>query len=203
MNTSQAASNVSVIPAKTGTHRAAGDGASGFSLAVRWVPAFAGMTVALLMAFSATAQTVDTSEAAAEARSGKEVNIESNTMELLDDAKKAIFRGKVVAMRGDIKLNCETLVVNYTDVEQPDGARKTEVTFLDAAGKVLIKTRTQTVTGAWAKMDVKTNEVTVGGGVKVVQGSNIITGDKLFVDLDTNKSQVTGGRVKGSFLPKQ
>ena len=151
----------------------------------------------------ALAQTVDTADASAEAKTGKEVNIEANQMELLDDAKKAIFRGKVVATRGAITLTCETLVVNYAETVQKDGAKKTEVTFLDAAGAVVIVTPKQTVTGAWAKMDIKTNEVNVGGGVKVVQGKTIITGDKLFVDLDTNKSQVTGGRVKGSFVPRQ
>lgn len=151
----------------------------------------------------AAAQTVDTTDASAEAKTGKEVNIEANQMELLDDSKKAIFRGKVVAIRGAITLTCETLVVNYAETVQKDGTKKSEVTFLDAAGSVVIVTSKQTVTGAWAKMDIKTNEVNVGGGVKVVQGKTIITGDKLFVDLDTNKSQVTGGRVKGSFVPRQ
>ena len=52
-------------------------------------------------------------------------------------------------------------------------------------------------------MDVKANTVTVEGNVKVVQGKTIITGQKLFSDLNSNKSQMTGGRVKSSFVPGQ
>jgi lipopolysaccharide export system protein LptA len=67
----------------------------------------------------------------------------------------------------------------------------------------VIVTSKQTVTGEWAKMDVKKNEVTVGGKVKVVQDKTVLTGNKLFVDLDTNRSEMTGGRVRGSFVPRQ
>jgi hypothetical protein len=36
-----------------------------------------------------------------------------------------------------------------------------------------------------------------------VQDKSIIMGEKLFVDLDKNVSEMTGGRVKGSFVPAQ
>jgi lipopolysaccharide export system protein LptA len=52
-------------------------------------------------------------------------------------------------------------------------------------------------------MDVKANDLTVGENVKIVQGKNVLTGTKLFVDLDTNKSELTGGRVRGSFVNDQ
>ncbi len=82
-------------------------------------------------------------------------------------------------------------------------ALKTEVTTLDAKGAVKIVTERQTVTGDWAKMDVKANKVTVGGNVRCVQGSSVISGQQLLVDLNKNVSEMTGGRVKGSFVPAQ
>jgi lipopolysaccharide export system protein LptA len=82
------------------------------------------------------------------------------------------------------------------------GDKKTEVTFLDAEGNVVIITNRQTVTGNTAHMDVKANKLWVKGGTKVVQGKTIMNGDQLFVDLKTNKSEMTGGRVKGSFVPE-
>ena len=60
-----------------------------------------------------------------------------------------------------------------------------------------------TVTGKTAHMDVKANKLWVKGGAKVTQGKTVMNGEQLFVDLKTNKSEMTGGRVKGSFVPGQ
>ena len=177
------------------------------------------------------AQTVDTTEAAKGAKTPKNVDIEADTMEILDEQKKAVFKGNVSAVRADVTLKCDTLVVTYTETaaapsakkdsgvqaategsaqaatdggaQDPGGDKKTEVTFLDAEGNVVIITNRQTVTGKTAHMDVKANKLWVKGGTKVVQGKTIMNGDQLFVDLKTNKSEMTGGRVKGSFAPEQ
>jgi lipopolysaccharide export system protein LptA len=38
--------------------------------------------------------------------------------------------------------------------------------------------------------------------VKLVQGSTVLTGKELRADLNTDKVEMKGGRVKGSFLPQ-
>ncbi len=169
------------------------------------------------------AQTVDTTDAAKGAKTPQNVDIEADTMEILDEQKKAIFKGNVSAVRADVTLKCDTLTVSYTEtatapaakkegeaqpaadtgIQVTGGNKKTEVTFLDAEGNVVIITRRQTVTGKTAHMDVKANKLWVKGGTKVVQGKTIMNGEQLFVDLKTNKSEMTGGRVKGSFVPGQ
>jgi lipopolysaccharide export system protein LptA len=149
------------------------------------------------------AQTVDTSAAVAESKTARDVDIEADKMEIFDDQKKVIFTGNVRGKRGTVTLNSDALTVLYVETPQAGGDKKTEVTHLDAQGNVKIVTAKQTVTGTWAKMDVKANAVTVGGKVKVVQDKSIIMGEKLFVDLDKNVSEMTGGRVKGSFVPAQ
>ncbi len=166
--------------------------------------ALAGLAVVglLLGASPALAQSADTSKTAKPAKERKEVNIEADQMEVLDKEKRAIFTGKVDATRGDVKLNSDKLVVTYSETQQQDGSNKTDVTFLDASGNVLIVTRRQRITGHAARMDVKANKVTVDGNVTVVQGQSVIKGPKLLVDLDTDTSQMTGGRVKGSFVPQ-
>ncbi len=147
------------------------------------------------------AQTVVTNDLHAASKSKKDVNIEADSMEVLDKQKKAIFTGKVDAKREDVTLHTDKLVVDYADTKQKDGSNKTEVTFLDATGHVVIITSKQHITGDWAKMDVKANQLTVGGDVTVTQDKTIINGKKLFVDLDKNTSQMSGGRVRGSFVP--
>jgi lipopolysaccharide export system protein LptA len=187
------------------------------------------MALPLLLAVGLTAaaapfsraQTVDTTAAAQDAKTPKDVNVEADQMEVLDKEHRAIFKGHVVATRGTTTLKCDTLVVTYQDKpptstdkpasgaqqtsgDQPaSGGKKTEVTFLDASGNTTIVTGGQTITGETAHMDVKANTVTVNGAVKVVQGKTIVTGQKLVADLTTNRSEMTGGRVKGSFVPGQ
>jgi lipopolysaccharide export system protein LptA len=147
--------------------------------------------------------TVDTTEAAQEAATPREVEVEADQMQVLDAEKKAIFKGNVSARRGGVHLTCDVLTVTYVETDDGQGGKKTEVTFLDAQGNVKIVTARQTVTGEAARMDVKANDVTVTGNVKVVQGRTVLSGAKLAVDLDTNRSELSGGRVRGSFVPGQ
>lgn len=156
----------------------------------------------LLGPWPALGQTVDTTDLAKSAQEKKEVNIEADQMEVMEKEKRAVFTGNVDAKRGDVKLNSDKLVVTYSDVQQSDGTKKTDVTFLDASGNVVIVTSRQRITGQTARMDVKANKVTVDGNVVVTQGKTVLKGRQLLVDLDTNTSQMTGGRVKGSFVPQ-
>lgn len=130
------------------------------------------------------------------------VDITANEMEILDAEKKAIFKGAVDATRGTTNLRTDLLTVTYAEVKQADGTTKSDATDLDARGNVTIKTPKETITGDWAKFNPQTNKLVVGGAVKLVQGATVLTGNELHADLNTDKIQMSGGRVKGSFLPK-
>ena len=158
----------------------------------------------------ATATTAGKTDATAAAKPGAKaagtaptpVDIVSNEMEILDKEKKAIFRGAVDATKGTTNLKSDELTVTYSDVQQPDGTTKTDATDLDAKGNVTITTPKETITGDWAKYDPQGEKLVVGGNVKLVQGTTVLQGQELHADLKTNRTQMTGGRVKGSFLPK-
>ncbi len=130
------------------------------------------------------------------------VDVEANSMEIIDANKQAIFKGTVKATREGERMQADEMVVNYAEVKRDDGTSSTDVTNLDAKGNVTITTKTQTITGDWAKMDVIGDKLVVGGNVKVVQGKTVLTGPKLDVDLKTNRTLMSGGRVKGTFVPR-
>jgi len=46
---------------------------------------------------------------------------------------------------------------------------------------------------------MKTNTITLSGGVVITQGANVLKGERLVVDLTTNFAKVEGGRVQGLF----
>jgi lipopolysaccharide export system protein LptA len=139
---------------------------------------------------------------AAEKKVSLPVDVEANEMEIIDADKQAIFRGKVDAVRGDQHIRSDIMTVFYAEVKQPDGTSKSQASKLDATGNVTITTKKQVITGDWAKMDILANTLLVGGGVKLVEGKTSLRGEKLMVDLNTDRTLMTGGRVKGSFVPK-
>ncbi|MCB1378388.1 MAG: LPS export ABC transporter periplasmic protein LptC [Alphaproteobacteria bacterium] len=154
------------------------------------------VSAALALGLTATAAL------AQEAKKSKQTDIEANQMEIIDAEKKAIFKGDVKAVRGDTTMRSDVMVVFYEEVKQPDGSTKTDATNIDATGSVVIKTRKETITGDRAQINPQTNKVVVTGNVKLVQGATVLTGPELRADLDADRVEMLGGRVKGSFLPK-
>jgi lipopolysaccharide export system protein LptA len=67
---------------------------------------------------------------------------------------------------------------------------------------VVIITAREKITGDWAKIDVAKDLLTVGGNVVLTQGSSVLRGQQLDVNLKTNRTVMTGGRVKGQFVPQ-
>lgn len=135
------------------------------------------------------------------------IRIESDVMEVEQKAGRAIFTGNVDARRGTVRLRSKRLIANYKEVKSGKSS-KTEITQLDARGNVVVTSKDQKATGAWAIMDVPTGKVTMGGKVVLTQGGTVIRGEKLELDLATGKSRLigseaSGGRVKGVFIPSK
>ncbi len=158
------------------------------------------MKVATLVALTALALVPQAR--AQTATSNGAVDIEASEMEILETDKRAIFRGDVVAKRPTDTIRCAEMVVYYVDVKQPDGTTNNEVDKLDCKSAVTITTTTQTITGDLAIFQLRQNLLDVTGNVKVVQGKTVIRGPHLTVDLKTKRTKMTGGRVKGQFVPK-
>ena len=130
------------------------------------------------------------------------VEVEADQMEIIDAEHKTIFTGNVISTRPSETIKSDEMVVTTADVKQTDGTMKTVTDKVNATGNVVIKTKSQTITGSSAIFDVQANTLEVMGNVRVVQGESNLKGQKLVVNLTTNNLQMSGGRVKGSFIPK-
>ena len=173
------------------THLAGGLAVAAYLLAAVPVPAQE----------SGTATSATTATKKKDDNKNKPVDIEADKMEIQDKENKAIFTGNVHAKRPDVTLDCDLLVVDFVDTKQADGTSKTEVANLDATGNVVIVTERQKITGEHATMDPRTDILVVTGNVVLTQGKTVLRGPKLNANLKTNKMDMTGGRVKGSFVP--
>jgi len=146
------------------------------------------------------------------------VKIEAASLEVRDKDKTAVFSGNVVVTQGDVIMKCKDLVVFY-DQDDPKGGSKTatkgtmkaaepgpggrqSIRRLEARGGVTVIQKDQTATGAIGIFEMKTNTVTLEGGVVITQGANVLRGDRLVVDLATSAAKVESAKgrpVQGVF----
>ena len=146
------------------------------------------------------------------------VHIDAATLEVHDKDKVATFSGDVHVIQGDTNLRCKKLVVFYeqegapadkskslkTDSPGPGGQQR--IKRLEAHGDVVVTQKDQTATGETGIFDMKANTVTLTGKVVMTQGKNVLSGDRLVVNLTSGVSRVESGknghdRVQGLFLP--
>jgi lipopolysaccharide export system protein LptA len=153
------------------------------------------------------------------------ITVEADKLDVLDKENQAIFSGKVIAAQGDTVLKSELLTVYYepaagTDPSTPasasanvgipsvsgatQGASGRKIKKLEAKGNVVVLSKDQTATGDVGVYDAKTETVVLTGKVTLTQGPNVITGNKLFIDVPSGRSRIetsAGGRVRGLFVP--
>jgi len=130
----------------------------------------------------------------------KPVQITSNTLEVRDKEKKAIFVGNVLVAQGEATMKCKTLDVYYDQDGDAAGASEQQLRRLEAKGGVVVTQKDQTATGDTGIFDTRTNTVTLIGDVVSTQGAQVIRGERLTIDLTSGMWSV-GGRVGGLLLP--
>jgi lipopolysaccharide export system protein LptA len=139
------------------------------------------------------------------------VKIESNTLEVRDKSQQATFMGSVKLTQGETILQCQTLVIFYEDNAAPAGPKKgapataqksggglggQQIKRAEAKGDVRVTQKDQTARGDSGVFDVKSNSVTLIGNVVLTQGTNVVRGDRMFVDLNTGISRVESDKAK-------
>jgi lipopolysaccharide export system protein LptA len=169
--------------------------------------------------------------------SGQPIDIESDVLVVHDAKKYATFKGNVKAVQGTTTLRAIELDVHYVggggdsltggqaapaaDADAKAGDAKagtggalggdgTQISQIEARGDVIITSdQDQTTTSDWALYDVPAQQVTVGGNVVLMQGKNVLKGDRLVIDLQTGESRFENpgtaaapGRVRALFMPK-
>ena len=150
----------------------------------------------------ALAQSIANSFAGFSAARDEPVNIEADTLEVFDARKKAYFRGNVKVTQGKLTLRSKELEVTYTargsNKKVAPGSPNAAVKLIRAKGRVVIDTPdNQSVTSKWALFDVQRQFITIGGDVVMSQGSNVMKGDKLLIDLKAGTSRLETGTAKG------
>ena len=142
------------------------------------------------------------------------VDVTADRIEVQDGADRAIFAGNVHATQAEMTLDTERLTVAYSN--KPGGAESTaggvQIHRLDAAGGVVVHSRSETAKGDFGIYDLDRKLITLIGNVQLTQRNNVVNGQRLVINLDSGRAVVdggppgvnqSGGRVTGHFTVPQ
>jgi len=142
------------------------------------------------------------------------IQIESDKLEVREAENLAIFTGNVSVTQGDTLLKSGRMTVFYLPAaEGASGSAATGssgIDRLEVDQKVYVKSGEQVATGDRGTFDMKTEVLTLSGQEVVLsEGSNVLVGCKLTVQMRTGEALVEGcpkgeggsGRVIMSITP--
>lgn len=128
------------------------------------------------------------------------IEVTSKQLEFDYKARRAVFKGEVQVVQGDIHLDSDTLTVRYSE---KDG--KQQVESVQADGNVRIKQGERIAKGDKAVFDETSRKLILSGNAVLKDGPNQLTGDTVEVYPDQSKMEVKGEnrRVKVLLFPER
>lgn len=153
------------------------------------------LPAALLLALSplaAVAQQVAFGGIKADPKAPVEVTADALAVNQTDGT--ATFTGNVVIGQGDMRIQAATVLVEYAKGD------RTRIERLHASGGVTLVSAADAAEAAEAVYEVATGRVTMTGNVLLTQGANVMSGQKLTVDLTSGTGQMEG-RVRTILQP--
>ena len=149
-------------------------------------------------------KTVPIKSTAAQSDNKEPIHIKAAKLDYFDKEQKLIYRGDVVAVRGDTTLKTPKLVVFLTPKEAGSGkgppSSQSQVRRMEASGPVTIISKDQIATGDSGLYIKSENKIYLNGNVTLTQGPNVTQGDHLVDDTTTGQAVVTGN-VRSMFIP--
>lgn len=168
----------------------------------------AGVTSMVIMAAPAGSQAFRGHDSSAP------VDFAADRIELQDRTDRVMLGGNVVITQADMTLTAARMTIAYTNASGVD------INRIDASGGVVVRRANETARGDVGIYDLDSKIITMVGNVQLNQGSNVLRGGRLVVDLNSGRAIVdgsatripgvqggttgsTGGRVTGRFTVPQ
>lgn len=159
----------------------------------------------LAAAVVATALTAGAAQAQLDPRSPLDITADSS--EVINSQCVSSWTGAVEALQGRTRLRADEVRI-YT-VKRGDSCGAND--RLEATGDVYFVTPERKVRAARAVYQFSSETITLTGGVVVVQGKSVVSGDSMVINTRTGQASMTSavrgrnkaGRVRGVFYPNE
>lgn len=135
----------------------------------------------------------------------KPIQIEADHLEIHDQDKQALFDGNVQVVQGTMTLNSNHMIVFYNGKGSDVSSGQGDIRRIEVSGNVSAFSGTQSAKGDQGSYEMSTQLLTLTGKqVVLVDGTNVFTGCKLTVQMQTGLAKLDncGTRVRISIDPK-
>jgi lipopolysaccharide export system protein LptA len=169
-----------------------------------------GMAVALGLVTLASAVPAQIS------RNGGPIHPAADNMVLLDAERVQLWTGRVEILQGENRMRADEVKIYHLPgrgdapaaPNAAPGSSWGEVDRMEAVGNIYFVTPTQTIKGDRAVYTRADDTIVVTGDVMLLQGENVLTGNRLVIEITAGRSSMQAtatsgskGRVKGVFYP--
>ena len=137
-------------------------------------------------------------EASRAGKTQEPIEITARQLEALQNERKSIFTGEVVAKQGDMTLYADRLVIFFQD-------QQNQVERMEATGNVKVTQLDRTATAESAIYRQREDTLVLVGHAAVTQGESRIAGDEITLFMAENRSLIKSsdsGRVKAVIMPE-
>jgi len=117
---------------------------------------------------------------------GKPVEVRSDKLTVDNSSGTTTFSGNAVLGQGDMRLAAQTITVVYIRGDD------TRISRLEASGGVTLVTAVEAAEALEAVYDIDAGTVRMTGSVILTQGPNVLSGDRLTVNLRSGQGQLDG-----------
>jgi len=128
-----------------------------------------------------------------------------DSLEYFDGKKQAIAHGNAVAVRGQDRVEADTLT-GYFGSDSANGGKRS-LNRVDAVGNVVVTSNQNVAYADNATYDPNTKLATLTGKVRIKRGSDLLLGERAEVNMNTGTYKLLpgapGGRVTGVIQPDQ
>jgi len=121
--------------------------------------------------------------------SERQLEITSDTLEVDQSTGVSTFSGNVVVSQGDMRLTAQSLRIEYSTVAE--GGRQ-RIDRLVAEGGVTMVTESEAVEARTAIYSLNSQTLEMLGDVVLVQGPNVLAGERFFADLRAGTGRMSG-----------
>jgi lipopolysaccharide export system protein LptA len=121
--------------------------------------------------------------------SQRQLEITSETLEVDQETGVSTFSGDVVVSQGDMRLTAQSLRIEYGSTGEDSRQR---IDRLVADGGVTMVTEAEAVEARSAIYSLTDQTLEMIGDVVLVQGANILAGERFFADLRTGTGRMSG-----------